>query len=71
VINADKPSLWRADVFSSVMLYNKWFLEAAPKAYRDTRQVVVDDVEDLTAQKHYTDVSDLSGLATAAGLRSF
>lgn len=47
MINADKPSSWKADVFSSVMLYNEWFLEAAPKAYRDTRQAVVNDVEDL------------------------
>lgn len=48
-INADKPLVWRADVFASVTLYNKWFLDAAPRAYRETRKVVVNDVEDLFA----------------------
>ncbi|NKR58032.1 XamI family restriction endonuclease [Rhodococcus hoagii] len=47
VINADKPSTWKSDVLASVELYNEWFLEAAPSAYRDTRQVVVNDVENL------------------------
>lgn len=49
MINADKPAAWKADVISSVQLYNEWFLEAAPQAYRDTRKVVVDDVENLFA----------------------
>lgn len=49
VINADKPTAWKADVLASVQLYNDWFLEAAPQAYRDTRQSVVHDVERLFA----------------------
>lgn len=37
MINADKPHLWKTDIAASVDLYNKWFLEAAPRAYRETR----------------------------------
>ncbi|MFJ2598995.1 XamI family restriction endonuclease [Streptomyces erythrochromogenes] len=56
MINADKPYRWSDDVQASVRLYNEWFLDAAPKAYRDTRQATVDEVKqaflwtaDLTA----------------------
>lgn len=45
MINADKPHLWKSDVVASVRQYNEWFLEAAPKAYRDTRAGVINDVE--------------------------
>lgn len=40
MINADKPTRWKDDVASSVSLYNTWFLNAAPKAYRDQRAAV-------------------------------
>lgn len=36
-INADKPHLWKADIAKSVDQFNRWFLEFAPKAFRDTR----------------------------------
>lgn len=36
-INADKPHLWKADVAKSVDLFNTWFMECAPAAYRTTR----------------------------------
>lgn len=45
MINADKPYRWNDDVQASVSLYNEWFLDAAPKAYRETRQVTVQEVE--------------------------
>lgn len=45
MINADKPDRWSSDVQDSVRLYNEWFLDAAPKAYRETRQQTVNDVE--------------------------
>lgn len=45
MINADKPNLWKADVRASVEMYNSWFLEAAPKAYRDTRGQSIADVK--------------------------
>lgn len=56
LINADKPQIWKRDIAASVDLYNSWFLEFAPKAYRDTRIATTDAVEqtlretrDLTA----------------------
>ena len=36
-INRDKPDLWKNDILQSVDLYNRWFMEFAPKAFRDTR----------------------------------
>lgn len=43
-INADKPHRWKEDVQASVQLYNNWFLEAAPKAYRTQRSLVTNVV---------------------------
>lgn len=37
MINADKPQLWKKDIETSVDCFNEWFLECAPKAYRDAR----------------------------------
>jgi len=60
VINADKVAMWRADVAESVSLYNAWFFEAAPKAYRDTRQDTIDQV------KHaFVTTNDMRGLTPA------
>lgn len=36
-INADKPHQWKADIAASVDQFNRWFMKAAPKAYRETR----------------------------------
>jgi hypothetical protein len=44
-INADKPHLWKADTRASVDQFNKWFMKFAPKAYRDTRKITVESVE--------------------------
>jgi len=44
-INANKPDRWKADIQASVDLFNNWFLEFAPKAYRDTRVEVTKQVE--------------------------
>lgn len=44
-INADKSHLWKTDIQASVELYNGWFLDAAPKAYRDSRLIAAKDVE--------------------------
>ena len=35
-INADKPNRWKTDIQQSVDLFNNWFMDFAPKAYRDT-----------------------------------
>jgi hypothetical protein len=44
-VNADKPHLWKADIRESVDLFNRWFLDFAPKAYRDTRKETTASVE--------------------------
>lgn len=38
-INANKPEKWKSDIAESVRYYNKWFMEHAPKAYRDSREL--------------------------------
>ncbi len=44
-INNDKPSLWKTDVAKSVDMYNEWFIEFAPEAFRTTRIQTTTDVE--------------------------
>lgn len=36
-VNRDKPDGWKADVAQSVDMYNSWFMEFAPRAFRETR----------------------------------
>lgn len=50
MINADKPHLWKGDIQESVSLYNTWFLEAAPKAYRETRLRTIGSIEQTFKQ---------------------
>ncbi|BAZ71075.1 hypothetical protein NIES4106_58720 (plasmid) [Fischerella sp. NIES-4106] len=45
VVNADKPHLWKQDIAQSVDFYNSWFMEFAPRAYRDTRIATTQQVE--------------------------
>lgn len=51
-INLDKPHLWKDDIATSVDLFNTWFMEFAPKAYRDTR---IDTTKDVEAALKLTD----------------
>jgi hypothetical protein len=44
-VNSDKPHLWKPDVIQSVDLYNSWFMEFAPSAYRTARAQATIDVE--------------------------
>ena len=44
-INRDKPDLWKEDIAQSVDLYNTWFMEFAPKAFRETRVHTASQVE--------------------------
>jgi len=56
-VNRDKPDLWKADIALSVDFYNNWFMEFAPKAFRDTRVLTTKDVESaLTWTENLTDV---------------
>jgi hypothetical protein len=36
-LNLDKPSKWKADIARSVDMYNDWFMNFAPEAFRNTR----------------------------------
>lgn len=44
-INRDKPNRWKADIAQSVDMYNDWFMQFAPKAFRETRNQTTKDVE--------------------------
>jgi hypothetical protein len=46
-VNLDKPQRWKADTQLSVEEYNRWFLEYAPLAYRETRARATVYVEDI------------------------
>ncbi len=52
-INRDKPDLWKRDVQASVDLYNEWFMEFAPKAFRDTRISTASKVESALINSNY------------------
>ncbi|MCM1232521.1 MAG: XamI family restriction endonuclease [Butyrivibrio sp.] len=52
-INRDKPDFWKNDILQSVDLYNKWFMEFAPKAFRDTRMTTVSRVEKALIDTNY------------------
>lgn len=43
-VNRDKPDLWKADVAVSVDMYNSWFIDFAPQAFRGTRVKVTEIV---------------------------
>ena len=49
-VNADKPHLWKPDIALSVDFYNNWFMQFAPKAYRDTRVATTQQVESALAE---------------------
>ncbi len=48
-VNADKPHLWKQDIALSVDLYNTWFMQFAPMAYRQTRVITTQQVESALA----------------------
>lgn len=57
----DKPHLWKADVAHSVDFYNKWFMQFAPKAYRETRKETTAQVESaLRLTRNLTDISPVT-----------
>lgn len=47
MINADKPNRWDADTKQSVLQYNDWFMDFAPKAFQSVRGKCLQRVEDL------------------------
>jgi hypothetical protein len=44
-VNLDKPARWKDDITKSVDMYNDWFMNFAPKAFRTTRIQTTNDVE--------------------------
>jgi hypothetical protein len=44
-VNLDKVPQWKADIALSVDMYNDWFMEFAPVAFRNTRLKTTMDVE--------------------------
>lgn len=57
-VNLDKPQNWKADIAQSVDMYNQWFMDFAPKAFRETRIEATKDVETtLRATKNLTDIA--------------
>ena len=57
-VNRNKPDRWKQDIARSVDMYNEWFLQFAPAAYRDTRIRTTSDVQaTLTATRYLTDIS--------------
>ena len=44
-VNSDKPHKWKADIAQSVDMYNDWFINFAPKAFRETRIQTINSVE--------------------------
>lgn len=49
-VNRDKPDLWKSDVAQSVDMYNQWFLDFAPAAFRTTRVKTTQEVEHALRQ---------------------
>ena len=57
-VNRTNPDRWKADIVLSVDMYNTWFMEFAPTAYRETRIRVTRDVEvTLLTTDNLADVS--------------
>jgi hypothetical protein len=57
-VNRDKPDRWKEDIRRSVDLYNKWFMQFAPSAFRGERLKSTKWVEDsLKWTRHLRDLS--------------
>ena len=44
-LNRDKPDQWKRDIIRSVDMYNDWFMNFAPRAFRQTRTKTTKQVE--------------------------
>lgn len=54
-VNRDKPDLWKEDISRSVDMYNDWFINFAPEAFRSVRIGTTRDVEAaLRATENHT-----------------
>src|SRR5438105_3236795 len=48
-INLNRPERWKSDIAQSVDMYNRWFLQFAPRVYRETRLEVTEHVKQALA----------------------
>ena len=56
-VNRDKPDRWKEDIIKSVDMYNDWFMNFAPDAFRKTRIQTTKDVEaTLKATNNLADI---------------
>jgi hypothetical protein len=55
-VNSDKPTRWKADVQQSVDMFNEWFMEFAPAAYRKTRITTTASVEATLSTRYLTNI---------------
>lgn len=56
-VNLNQTLRWKADIAKSVDMYNEWFMQFAPDAFRSTRLKVTKDVEAaLHATGNLTDI---------------
>jgi hypothetical protein len=44
-VNSHRSELWKADIAQSIKMYNEWFIQFAPMAYRDSRIAATDFVK--------------------------
>lgn len=61
MVNSNQPLKWKADTFASVDFYNDWFLNFAPKTFRDSRFNATKVVE-----KSFMDTDFLRGISPSA-----
>jgi hypothetical protein len=57
-VNSNKPEQWKTDIAKSVDLFNKWFMQFAPKAFRETRTQTTERV--LAALKSTQNLTNIT-----------
>lgn len=62
MLNVDKPQRWNEDTRKSVLQYNEWFLQFAPKTYQAARKSSIDSVACLFEETDYLFLVDVGML---------
>jgi hypothetical protein len=57
-VNLNKPDRWKKDISQSVDFYNKWFMEFAPKTFRESRKEMTELVKGAVVSSN--DLYDLN-----------
>jgi type II restriction enzyme len=52
-VNIDKPHKWKTDIRLSVNMYNDWFMNFAPEAFKKTRIKTMEEVIDTLSKTSY------------------